>query len=114
VQELGEATPHRGAFIVLDLEEPNPGVIFQITGNQPYLLVLHDVLSTEVGVALVDEGHKIRFPHKFREVHRGKALWRRWVVGWRRGEGGGGHGGSGSMIAAAANGGDGAAARRLW
>ena len=80
VQELGEATPRRGAFIVLDLEEPNPGVIFQITGNQPYLFFLHDALSAEVGVALVDEAHRIRFPRKFREIHRGKAWQRRCVV----------------------------------
>jgi len=68
-QELGEAAPRRGALILLDLEEPNPGVIFQITGSHPYLFFLHDAFPVEVGLALVDEGQRIRFPIKFRKIH---------------------------------------------
>jgi len=58
VQELGEATPHRGALL-LDLEEPRMSAIVQMTGSHPYLFFLHDALSTEVCVAAVDEDERV-------------------------------------------------------
>jgi hypothetical protein len=70
VQELGEATPCR-VFIVLNLAESLSGVSFQIARSQPYLFFHHDALPTEVGLALVGEGHRIRVPIEFWKIHGG-------------------------------------------
>ena len=87
--------PRRCALILLDLEEPQPGIICQITGSQLHLFFLHDALSVEVRLALVDEGERIKFPIKLRKIHL--ELWHTCGGGGRAPVGGGG-GGDGATV----------------
>jgi hypothetical protein len=73
LQELGEVTPRWGAFLLLVLEEPNPGVSFQIARSYPDPFFHHDALPAEVELALVDEGLRIRGSIKLRKLHHVRA-----------------------------------------
>jgi hypothetical protein len=69
VEELLEAPPGRGAFILLELNEPELRHVLQVVRRHPHLLLWHGALLAKIRLTSIDKDQWIRLAIVAREVH---------------------------------------------
>jgi len=69
IEEFREAPPRRRALIRLHLHVPELRLVVEVVRCHPYLLLLHDPLLVEIGLATVDEDEGILRAVVLRKVH---------------------------------------------
>lgn len=78
IDEVLEAWPCRSALILLNLHEPQLGVVVEVVRSHPDALLRHNPLLQEKGFALVDEGERISLAIVARHLRApmlGGAIW---------------------------------------
>jgi hypothetical protein len=59
VKEILETSPHRCVVVVLQLGKPQLGDVVQVVQRQRHALLRHSSMLVEIGVAFVEEEHRV-------------------------------------------------------
>jgi hypothetical protein len=69
VEEVLETAPAWCALVLLQLDIPQLGHVFEVVGGHPNLLLRHGALLMEIGLTTVDEDERIRLAIETWKVH---------------------------------------------